>query len=169
MLLAAANANRDNIPVKKRSGIICRCTYRALEQSNSPLAIKLLSWHMQHLVRHSCVPFAEAAFAVATYSLDTKQGLREAISQDNLPMVELFLKNGADPEGVESWRRDPEFHRGTCELARPGFKVYKIVREAVAKKVRRLKGTYEPLRFWVWDVKRQMDVPVAYTFHAPEL
>lgn len=118
-------------------------------------------------VHHSCVPLAKAVFALAHY-VDTENGLREAISKNELSMVQLFLKNGADPEATR-WCERAKYHRSTCELARPGSKVYKIVREAVQKKVRTLGNRYSPPVFSVWDMKKQMDVPVAYTFHAPEL
>lgn len=81
-------------------------------------------------------------------------------------MVELFLNNGADPEAVDS---RCEFYRSTCELTRPGSKIYKILRDSVEKKVRESAEKYIPPKFWVWDAEKQMDVLVAYTFHAPEL
>lgn len=51
-LLSHADADCDNLGVKKRSEIIYRCIHRALWRRDSPLAVKLLFWHVQHLGRH---------------------------------------------------------------------------------------------------------------------
>lgn len=121
-------------------------------------------------VHHNHVPLAEAVFALDQFVCvyDTAKSLRAAISQNNLSIVTLFLTHGADPECPGRADR-VDFSRSTCELARPGSEVYRAVRKEVRKKMRKLGHDYKPPTFMVWDKRKQMDVPVAYTFQAPKL
>ena len=118
-------------------------------------------------VHGGSVPLADAVFELYPY-LDCDSAFRDAISKNDIAMVQLFLRKGADPEArFYDWNGVPR--SSTCELARPESKVYTMVREAVERKVRELDQEYEIPEYLVWDIKKQEDVPVAYTFHAPEL
>ncbi|KZM25669.1 uncharacterized protein EKO05_0003274 [Ascochyta rabiei] len=97
---------------------------------------------------------------------------REAILRNNDAMVRFFLKNGVDPEAPIHPRLALKSIRpptSTCDLARPGSKVYSIVREAIVRKMEKLQSKYQSPEYYVWSKELQEDVLMSYTFHAPKL
>jgi hypothetical protein len=129
-------------------------------------------------VRESNLPLVEATMQVqahvprAILYSGTTQAFREAIYQNNEAMVRFFLKHGTDPEAVicpHQIRNSGRLHKSTCELARPGSKVYAMVRAAVEAKIVLHGSSYQPPSYYVWSEKEQKDVLVAYTFHPPKL
>lgn len=113
-------------------------------------------------VECNSLPLAQAAFAVNAYA-DTSAALRAAIRSHALPMVQLLLAHGVDPEAP----MDPPVGMSTCELAEPHSALYWELHRAISRKMSALGAMYTPPFHLVRDCKTKKHVLVPYTFHAP--
>ncbi|KAF9690996.1 hypothetical protein EKO04_011211 [Ascochyta lentis] len=129
-------------------------------------------------VRENNLPLVKAIVRVqaqnpnASLYSTMSAAFRKAVLRNNEAMVRFFLEQGVDPEAPIS----PDIARtsvrkptSTCELARPGSKVYFMVRAAIAIKMTTFPGNYRPPQYYVWSKVEQKEVLVPYTFHAPNL
>ncbi|KAJ4310344.1 hypothetical protein N0V94_008495 [Neodidymelliopsis sp. IMI 364377] len=129
-------------------------------------------------VRKRNLPMVKATIAVQTQHSNsslyvvTTHALRDAIVQNSEDIVRFLLDHGADPEAqipfhIAQAKKRPV--TSTCELARPGSKVYYMVKKAINRKIAKLGEDYQPPKYFVWSKKEQKDVLVAYTYHPPKV
>ncbi|KAF1924046.1 uncharacterized protein M421DRAFT_95726 [Didymella exigua CBS 183.55] len=114
-------------------------------------------------VRQNNLPLAEAIISVQAHNPNAQlsAGLsapyREAILRKKLAMVRLFPQHSVNPEAsiysttCDTFARPPT---STCELARPGSKVYAVVKKAVEDKIVSRGENYNKPRYCVWGAKK---------------
>ncbi|KAF2125629.1 hypothetical protein P153DRAFT_359978 [Dothidotthia symphoricarpi CBS 119687] len=131
-----------------------RCYESDARQTLAELAVKYHNTEMVNVL---------LKFNKSSYFWDAP--LRLAVERNCADIVQILLHHGIDPEGP-GWK----LHRQSlCEVAKSRSEVYFMVKKALEKKIRRLGEDYEAPLYLIWDPKKQADVRVAYSFHAPKL
>lgn len=128
-------------------------------------ALTLLDWAIE-AGRASLVRVVLCGNRSIRYSgSDGAASFCKAIKKNDPGIVKLLLEHGFDPEGDYGMPK----HGSTIDIARKDSAVYNILQQAILNKIKQKGNGYVMPKHWVWNVKKQKDELIAYSFTAPEL